>query len=184
MTKKKALVYFVVFVVLVICAQVYKTVFLADPAAKLHPACKMVIAPSCQAYINEISAQKKYDEAVKIQKIRIKENEKILKFYKRKIVDKCLFEMTSKEAASALMACIGTHKGKRDYFLLKTADFTIRDILIDSLAVSQIQYSELKDKKAAIATLKHARKIIKQNKYFTGREEAFKLIDKEMSELK
>ena len=92
--------------------------------------------------------------------------------------------MTAQEADESLQACIGTPKGKRDYFLLKTADFTIRDILVDSLAVSQMNYSELHYKKAAEKTLKHAKKIIKDNKYFEKRADAFKIIEKEMSELK
>ena len=121
---------------------------------------------------------------MKIQKIRIKENEKLLKFYKSKVVDKCLFQMDAKEAQDSLYACIGTRKGLRDYYLLRTAEFTVRDIFVDSLAVSQIQYSEFKDKKAAIKTLKHLQKILKQNKYVTNRDVMFKIIDKELAEIK
>ena len=68
-----------------------------------------------------------------------------------------------------MQACIGTQKGLRDYFLLKTAEFTVRDIFIDSLAVSQIQYSEFKDKKSAVKTLKHMKKYLnKINMLQTG----------------
>lgn len=184
MTKKKALVYFVIFVVLVSLTQIWKVYYLEDPASKLPDACKMVISPACQAYINKITAEKKYDETVNIQKIRIKENEELLSFFKRKIKDKTLIKMTSKEADDKLKACIDTPICKQDYFLLKTADFTIRDILFDSLAVSQIQYTELKDKESAEKTLKHIEKIILKNKYFERYDDAIKIIDKEKSELK
>lgn len=184
MTKRKAIMYLIILAILVTAAQIWKTNYLSDPASKLPDPCKMVISGQCQQYINKITAEKKYEETVSIQKIRIRENEQLLKFFKKKIQDKCLFEMTAQEADESLQACIGTPKGKRDYFLLKTADFTIRDILVDSLAVSQMQYSELHDKKAAEKTLKHAKKIIKNNKYFEKRADAFKIIEKELSELK
>lgn len=184
MTKKKALIYLVIFIVLVGLTLIWKHFYLQDPTKKLAAPCQMVVSPACQAYIMDISLKGKYDEALEIQKIRIKENESVLKFYKRKITDKCLFQMTAKEAEDSLYACIGTQKGKRDYYLLRTAEFTVRDIIIDSLAVSQIQYSEFKDKKAAIKTLKHAKKILKQNKYVSNRDLMFDVINKELSELK
>lgn len=183
MTKIKAIVYFVIFVVLVSLTQIWKVNYLEDPASKLPDACKMVISPACQAYINKITAEKKYEETVNIQKIRIKENEQLLSFFKRKVKDKTLFKMTSKEADDKLKACINTPVCKQDYFLLKTADFTIRDILVDSLAVSQIHYSELKDKKSALKTLKHVEKIILKNKYFERYDDAVKIINKESSEI-
>ena len=184
MTKKKIIIYLTVFIVAVWASAVFRNIILADPAKNFAPACKNVVSPQCQTYVLQISAQKKFDEAVQIQKVRIKENERILKFYKSKIVDKCLFEMDAKEAQNSLQACIGTQKGLRDYFLLKTAEFTVRDIFIDSLAVSQIQYSEFKDKKSAVKTLKHMKKILKQNKYVTNRDVMFKILDKELAEIK
>lgn len=184
MIKKKIIIYLIIFIAAVWASAIFRNVILSDPAKDLAPACRIVVAPQCQAYVLSISSQKKYEEALQIQKIRIKENEKILKFYKSRIVDKCLFQMDSKEAQSSLYACIGTQKGIRDYFLLKTAEFTVKDIFIDSLAVSQIQYSEFKDKKAALKTLKHLQKILKQNKYVTNRNEMFKIVEKEMGEIK
>ena len=184
MTKKKILIYLIIFIAAVWGAALFRHAVLSDPAENLAPACKIVVAPECQAYVLKISSEKKYEEALKIQKIRIKENEKLLKFYKSKVVDKCLFQMDAKEAQDSLYACIGTRKGLRDYYLLRTAEFTVRDIFVDSLAVSQIQYSEFKDKKAAIKTLKHLQKILKQNKYVTNRDVMFKIIDKELAEIK
>ena len=92
--------------------------------------------------------------------------------------------MNTKEAENSLIPRIDTQDGKKDYYLLKTAEFTVKDILTDSFAVSQIQYSEFKDKKAAMKTLKQAEKVLKQNTYISNRDELFKLIEKEMSEIK
>ncbi len=184
MTKKKILIYLIIFVAAVWGSAMFRHTVLTDPAEDLAPVCKNVVSPQCQTYVLQISSQKKFDEALQIQKVRIKENESLLKFYKSKIVDKCLFEMDAKEAQNSLQACIGTQKGLRDYFLLKTAEFTVRDIFIDSLAVSQIQYSEFKDKKSAVKTLKHMQKILKNNKYVTNRDIMFKIIDKELAEIK
>ena len=184
MTKKKILIYLIIFIAAVWGSAIFRNYILYDPAQELAPACKMVVAPACQAYVLNISAGKKYEEVLKIQKIRIKENEKLLKFYKSKIVDKCLFQMDAVEAQNSLYACIGTQKGKRDYFLLKTAEFTVKDIFVDSLAVSQIQYSEFNDKKAAVKTLKHLKKVLKQNKYVTNKDVMLQIVEKEMKELK
>lgn|SRR5574344_536977 len=184
MTKKKAIIYLIIFIVLVTSVQVLKRTFLYDDTKNFPKDCKIVIAPSCQVYINKITAQKKYAEAVKIQQVRIKENQKILAFYKFKIKDKCLFDMTAAEVQKSEQACIGSKKVKEDYLFLKTAEFTIQDILVDSLAVSQIQYNELKDKKSAVKTIKDAKKVLKNNKYFPARDVAFSLLDYQLSKLK
>ena len=71
MTKRKAIMYLIIFAVLVTAAQTWKTNYLSDPASKLPDPCKMVISSQCQQYINKITAEKKYEETVAIQKIRI-----------------------------------------------------------------------------------------------------------------
>ena len=184
MTKKKILTYLIIFILAVWASALFRYFCLYDPAEKLAPACKMVLSPQCQQYVIKISNDKKYEEAVEIQKIRIKENESVLKFFKSKISDKCLLEMNSKQAEESLKKIIETQKGKTDYYLLKTAEFTVKDILTDSLAVAQIQYSEFKDTKAAQKTLRHAQKVLKQNNYVTNTEAMLKLIEKELSEIK
>lgn len=184
MTKKKALIYLIIFIIGVWGSALFRCFILSDPAKNLAPECKMVVSTQCQQYVLKISAQKKYEEAVKIQIIRIKENESILKFYKSKLSDKSLLKMSSKEAEKSLIQRIDTNEGKKDYYLLKTAEFTVKDILTDALAVSQIQYSEIKDKKAAIKTLKKAKRVLEQNVYISNREELFKLLEKEISEIK
>lgn len=184
MTKKKALIYLIIFIAAVWGSAIFRYFILSDPAKSLSPECKMVVSTQCQQYVLKISAEKKYEEAVKIQKVRIKENKSILKFYKSKLSDKSLLKMNAKEAENSLIPRIDTQDGKKDYYLLKTAEFTVKDILTDSFAVSQIQYSEFKDKKAAMKTLKQAEKVLKQNTYISNRDELFKLIEKEMSEIK
>lgn len=184
MTKKKALIYLIIFVISFWAAAAYRYSVKNNPAQKFPDECKNVMAPQCQQYILKVSAEKKYEEVLAIQQVRIKENEKVLKFYKSKLTDKCLLQMTAKEAEASLTSCINKPKGKRDYFLLKTAEFTVKDILVDSVAVAQIQYNEFQDKKAAVKTLKNAQKVLKQNMYVSGREELFKVVAGMIEELK
>ena len=184
MTKKKAIIYLIIFIVLVTTVQVWKVNFLQSDEKNLPEPCKMVVSTSCQAYINQAVEEKKYEEVVKIKQIRIRENEKLLKFFKSKITNKCLLQMDEKEAAASLYACIDTTKGKNDYYLLKTADFTIRDIILDSFDVAQIQYTEFKDKKAAQKTLKKTQKLINQNKYIIKRDKILEVVNNALSNIK
>lgn len=183
MTKKKALIYFLIFIVLVLLQRVWNHFYLLDPAAQFPKECKMVIESSCQDYINKITKEGKYEETVKIQKVRIKENEKILNFYKSKIFNKLLFFKNSKEAEKTLAACIDKPVCKRDYYLLKASDFTIRDIVIDSMAVAEIQLKELKDEEEAVKTLKHAKKILKQNNYFFAKDTLINTLDIQIAQI-
>lgn len=191
MTKKKAIIYAVIFVVLVAITAIWKSFYFKDLTKDFPNVCKMVIAPSCQYYLMNISEQKKYEEAVKIQKVRIIENEKILKFYRKKMFNKCILSMTPKEADETVMKCAGipdtatnAEKKKFDYFILKASDFTIQDIITDSLAIAEIQLQEFKDPKSAMQTLKHAKKVLKQNPYFSAYDEANKVLDQQMSQIK
>lgn len=183
MTKKKAFIYLLIFIVLVGCQRVWKHYYLMDPAKDFPEECKMTIEPSCQLYLNKISKEGKYEEAVKIQKVRINENEKILNFYKSRVFNKFLFYKTAKEVDEELKTCIDRPNCKKDYYLLKASDFTIRDIVIDSLAVSEIELKELKDKNAAIKTLKKARKIVRKNKFFFAKDSAINALDIQIAQL-
>ena len=191
MTKKKAIIYAAIFVILVAVTAVWKSFYFKDLTKDFPDVCKMVIAPSCQHYVMNISEQKKYEEAVKIQKVRVIENEKILKFYRNKMFNKCILSMTPKEADETVMKCAGlpdtasnAEKKKIDYFILKASDFTIQDIITDSLAIAEIQLQEFKDPKSAMQTLKHAKKVLKQNPYFSAYDEANKVLDQQMSQIK
>lgn len=191
MTKKKAIIYAAIFVILVAVTAVWKSFYFKDLTKDFPDVCKMVIAPSCQHYVMNISEQKKYEEAVKIQKVRVIENEKILKFYRNKMFNKCILSMTPKEADETVMKCVGipdtatnAEKKKFDYFILKASDFTIQDIMTDSLAIAEIQLQEFKDPKSAMKTLKHAKKVLKQNPYFSAYDEANKVLDQQMSQIK
>ena len=191
MTKKKALIYSIIFVILVSITAIWKSFYFKDLTKDFPDVCKMVIAPSCQYYIMNISEQKKYEEAVKIQKVRVIENEKILKFYRSKIFNKCLLSMTPKEADESILKCAGlpdtaanADRKKTDYFIIKAADFTIQDIVTDSLAIAEIQLNEFKDPDAAVKTLKNAQKVLNKNPYFSASQEAQKVVQTQLSQIK
>lgn len=183
MTKKKALIYLLIFLILICATSIWNYFYLKNPTDKFPDECKMVIAPSCQMYLNKLSKEKKYEDAVKIQKVRISENEKILAFYKFKMKNKFLLFKSSEEAEKELLACINETNCKRDYFLLKACDFTLRDIAIDSMLVAEIELKELQDRKAALKTLKHAEKLIKKNKYFFAKDSAINAIDIQIAQI-
>lgn len=184
MTKKKALMYFIIFIVMTSATALLNKFYLTNPADKFNDACKMVINTSCQYYLTTISAEGKFEEAVEIQKVRINENIRILKFFKNKTKNKCLFEMSTDEAGKELIACMGipakAQNARNDYFLLGTIDFTIKDIVTDSVAVAAIQRDEFKNPEDALKTLKKARKIVEKNKFFSLQKEALNLLDGEI----
>lgn len=184
MTKKKIIIYTIIFIIAICGSYFFKSGIENDPSELFNDSCKMVLAPSCQNYIMDISAEKKYEEAITIQKVRIDENKKLVKFYKNKLENKSLLKMEPTQVEDTLKACIDTPVCKNDYFIIKTAEFTVNDIMIDSLAVAQIQYSEFKNTKAALKTLKDAKKVLNQNSYVANQEQMQKYIDKELSELK
>ena len=184
MTKKKAIMYSIIFVVLFCAALIFRAVVLYDPSKDFNDMCKNVFAPSCQMYIKEITAQKKYDEAITIRKERIRQSKQIMNFYKRRITDKCLLQMTQKEADESLMSCIGKEKGRIDYLLLKTTDTVIQDIVVDSVAVANLELKANDDTSAAYKTLKSAKNILKKNPYVYGQPEAINYINMKMKKLK
>lgn len=170
MTKKKALVYILVFIISVGLSAWYKYSVAHDPAVKFNEACKLVINTTCQQYVKEITEQQKYEEVLEIQKYRIKENEKLLKFYKSKLINKKLLKYDAIKLNDELTKNINTEDVKRDYFLLKTAEFTLMDIVVDSIAVAQIQRKEFNDTKSAIKTINNSIKLVKKNKFLTNQE--------------
>lgn len=183
MTKKKAIIYSVIFIVLVCTTCIWKHFYLKNPTENFPDDCKLVVAPSCQIYLNKISEEKKYEEAVKIQKVRISENEKILSVYKFKMKNKSLLFKTSEEAEKELISCINKPDCKRDYYLLRACDITLRDIVLDSLVVAEIELKEFKDKKAALKTLKHAEKLVKKNKQFFAKDSATNALDIQIAQI-
>ena len=86
MTKKKALMYLIILVIAVSTTAIFKKVYFKDEAALLPEPCRNVIAPSCQQYIAEITEKGHKEEVAYIRQIRIKENEKILKYFRKKIL--------------------------------------------------------------------------------------------------
>lgn len=183
MTKKKAIMYTIIFVVLFCAALIFRAVVLYDPSKNFDDMCKNVFAPSCQVYINKITEEKKYDEAIAIRKERIRQSKQIMNVYKRRITDKCLLQMNEKEADTALMACIGKKKGRIDYLLLKTTDAVIQDIIIDTVAVAILEVQANEDTVSAYNLLKSTRNLLKKNPYAHKQPEAIKYIESMMSEL-
>lgn len=183
MTKKKAIMYGIIFIVLFCAALIFRAVVLYNPSENFNDMCKNVFAPSCHVYVAQLVKDKKFDEASMIQKEKIRQSKQILNFYKRKTTDKCLYQMTEKEADESLMACIGQPKGKKDYFLLKTSAVVVQDIVMDSVALAQIESKEMDNPSAAYKTLKSARNLLKKNPYVPNQKKAIEYIETLMSDL-
>ena len=190
MTKKKALMYLIILVIAVSTTAILKKVYFKDEAALLPDPCQNVISPSCQQYIAEVTEHGSKQEAAYIRQIRVKENEKILKYFRKKISNKCLLSMTPQEAQEAMMKCAATpdtdknaQKKKIDALLLNSANYTINDIIADSIAIAQVQAYTLNDFPTAIKTLKNTQKIIKQNPYYVVSDEANQFLQKQIDEL-
>ena len=183
MTKKKAIMYGIIFIVLFCASLIFRTIVLYNPSENFNDMCKNVFAPSCQVYVGQLLKDKKYDEAAMIQKEKIRQSKQILNVYKRKTTDKCLYKMTAKEADESLMSCIGKPKGKTDYYLLKTSTAVVQDIVMDSVALAQIQSDEQEDTVAAYRTLKSAKKMLKDNPYVPNQKEAIEYLEKLISNL-
>lgn len=183
MTKKKAIMYSIIFVVLFCASLIYRAVVLYDPSKEFDDMCKNVFAPSCQVYIDKITAEKKYDEAIKIRKERIRQSKQIVNVYKSRITDKCLLQMNEKDADEALMACIGKKKGRIDYLLLKTTNVVIHEIIADSVVTAALEEKVNDDNTEAYKLLKSAKKIAKKNPYIHRQPETVKFLENKMSEL-
>ena len=184
MSQKKAIIYSIVFVVLFCISLIFRAYVLYDPSKEFNEMCKNVFAPSCQVYVQEITAQKKYDEAIMIRKERIRQSKQIANFYKRRITDKCLLQMTEKEADEALVSCIGKEKGRIDYLLLKTTDAVIQDIVVDSVELAELELTANNDTKAAYKSLKCAKNMLKKNPYVKKQPEAIKFLNMKLEKLK
>lgn len=183
MTKQKIIIYTIIFIVLVTSVQVWKNVFLKNPADNFNPMCKNVLAQSCQIYINQITQEKKYEETLLIQLERLRLNKQILSFYKRKITNKQILKAPEKEADALVQASMEKDFGKKDYFLFKTAQITVQDILVDSFVIAQIYKNELSDKKSAVKILKSAKKIAQDNPYMFNQQKLLEYIDLELEKL-
>ena len=183
MTKKKAIIYSIIFVVLFCASLIFRAYVLYDPSKEFNENCKNVFAPSCQMYVKDITAQKKYDEAIAIRKERIRQSKQIVNLYKRRVTDKCLLQMTEKEADEALVSCIGKEKGRIDYLLLKTTNVVIHEIIADSVVTAALEEKVNDDNTEAYKLLKSAKKIAKKNPYIHRQPETVKFLENKMSEL-
>lgn len=184
MTKKKIIIYTIIFIISVGLSGLYKYKVANDPALKFNDACKVVINTTCQQYLNKISSEKKYSEILEIKKVRIKENEKLIKYYKNELKNKNLLKIDSATVEKTLMACIDQSSCKQDYFLLKTAEFTIMELVIDSIDVSQLLNHEFYSPKESIKTLNKAKRIVNKNKYITNQTKIIEYLDKELAKIK
>lgn len=184
MTKKKIIIYTIIFLLSVCLSGLYKYKVANDPALKFNDACKVVINTTCQQYLNKITNEKKYTEVIQIKQVRIKENEKLIKYYTRKIQNKKLLNLNADEVNNFIMQCSENPKCKNDYFLIKTAEFTLMDFTIDSIDVAQIQKNEFNNTKASIKTLNNAKRIVNKNRYITNQTKIIEYLDKELAKIK
>lgn len=184
MTKKKALIYFVILVVSVSLTAVFKHFFLTDPAKDFPDVCKIAIGPNCTQYLSSLTQEKKYDEAVKIQLVRIHDNKSVLRTFKRKISNKDLLKMDNKKGIEILLSCADTEICKKDYYLLEAAIVTVKDIVNDLVFIADIQENQYKDNVAARKTLNEAIKVLKKNLYVAGSEDTIKALSEKVESLK
>lgn len=168
-----------------------------NAASDLSTSCEMIFSPDCQEYLNKITKDKRYDEAIHIQERRIDENLNVLNHSESQIMDKKWLAMTASDAEkefqklSAELAKINKGEQKKDengaplfesfekdYNLLQHNNMIIRDITLDTMIVATIQRKELKDYNAAIKTLEKGRKILDENKYFVLYDDYMKMIER------
>ncbi len=163
-----------------------------DYSENLSLSCKEVLSPECQEYLIIITKDKKFEEAINIQGVRIWENEKLLNSTKVKIQDKKWLDMTAADIdkkfaelqAQAPPRTLNKdgnpifEQFEKDYSWILDNNETLRDIIMDILVVSTIQRKELKDKEGALNTLKQGQKILDQNKYCEQYDEYAALINR------
>lgn len=183
MTKKKALMYLVIFIVAVISTAIFNKVYLTNPAEQFADPCKNVLVSACQVYINQSLDEKKYDEVLEIQKVRLNENIKILKFYETKLRDKCLVQMNANEVEESFEKCSIPKNQNRDTLLIFASNFTIQDIITDAKNISYLSTEHLNDKKTAIKALKKAQKVVKRYKFYPLREQALEQLNNRIKEI-
>lgn len=164
---------------------------------ELGKSCENIFSMECQDYLVKITNEKKYEETVKIQSVRIKETEKLLDNNKNKIIEKSLFSMNAKEADEyynkRLSELEKKNGGKqkydeigapvfeefeKDYAHLLYNNKLIGDIILDSMVVATIQRKELKDYYASIYTLKNAKKVLDENGYAADLDTYSKMIER------
>lgn len=166
-------------------------------SADLAKSCDNIFDTQCQEYLVNITKEKKYEEAIKIQRTRISENEKLLNEGKNKIKNKKWLSINEKEV-QAEFGKLSTELAKKnkgvqktdeygspifedfekDYNQLAHNNFAIRDISLDTMIVATIQRKELKDYEGAIKTLENGRRILDENKYSPVYEEYIKMIER------
>lgn len=166
-------------------------------ASDLSTSCEMIFSPDCQEYLNKITKDKRYDEAIHIQETRIDENLNVLNNSKSQITDKKWLTMTASDAEKEFQKLSEELKKdnngnpkkdengaplfesfEKDYNLLQHNNMIIRDITLDTMIVATIQRKELKDYNAAIKTLEKGRKILDENKYFVLYDDYMKMIER------
>lgn len=184
MTKKKALIYFLILIVSVSITAICKYYFLTDPAKDFPEACQIAIGPNCTQYLIVLMNEKKYEDVVKILRVRVQDNKNLLSTFKRKIANKDLLKMDNGKVLEAFMACNDVEDCKNDYFTLETAIVTVKDIVNDLILMADIEENQYKDKSAAIKTLKEAINILEKNIYVSGSEYTIKALSEKIDSLK
>lgn len=184
MTKKKMLIYFIIFIVSVSITAVFKHYFLIDPAKDFPEVCKIAIGPNCTQHLRALVEEQKYDDVVKILKVRICDNKALLASFKSKISNKDLLKMNSTKVLENLLSCKDLERCKADYYLLETAIVTVKDIVNDSITVADIQENQYKDNAMARKSLKSAIDVLEKNVYVSSADDTIKALSEKIESLK
>lgn len=203
MNKSIKIILWLLFAVIAISsAAIYNSLSLKTPSDGLNGACKMIFSADCQGYLNNITKEGKFDEAISIQTARIKENEKLLAEANKNIVNKKWLTMKSGEIEKEYQAQSKSLKEKengvqkldksgapvfeqfeKDYSQIKNNEMTLRDISFDLMIIAAIQEKELKNKPAAFETYQKGEELLISTPYFSGQEDFLKMFRRHLKKL-
>lgn len=183
MTKKKALMYFIILIVAVMVTSVCKHYFLTDPAQDFPDVCKIAIGPNCSQYLNVLVNEKKYDEFLEIQKVRIYDNKALLARFKRKISNKDLLKLDNTKVMDTLLTCADDAECKKDFYILGTIVDTVKDIVNDLISVAGVYENHYNDAATARRFLNEAISILEKNMYVSGADDTIKALSGKVDSL-
>ena len=199
---KKNIIYILVvgLVLLVLAAVAVLSPKVADYHEDGMPAaCNMIFDVKCQDYLIKITKQKKFVEALRIQRKRAFETLKIINANKNKVKNKTWLTLDSEKLDEeyAKLKKIKEQKLKnkeieaydkdgtplfddfeKDYSLLIDNNYSLRDFLLDSLIIAAIESKELKNDSAALEAVQNAKKVLNDNKYYNYYDQHLGVLDR------
>ena len=187
---KKNIVYILiigVFLLILAAAAVWTQKVKSEKSKDLPGECNMIFDMKCQDYLIKITKQKKFDEALKIQRKRAQETEKIININKSKVKNKAWLNSNSEQIDKEYSNLKKEKEQKvknneveafdkdgaplfddfeKDYSLIIDNNYALRDFLLDSLIIAAIESKELKNNDKALAVVQHAKDVLTENKYY------------------